>query len=50
MNLTVAELSDETRKKLKGIFPDWMPVANPVDLWPAMENMPPPMWISTAQR
>ena len=38
MNLTVAELSDETRKKLKGIFPDWMPVANPVDLWPAMEK------------
>jgi acetyltransferase len=38
MNLTVAEFSDETRKKLMGIFPDWMPVANPVDLWPAFEK------------
>jgi acyl-CoA synthetase (NDP forming) len=38
MNLTAAELSGETRKNLQGLFPDWMPVANPVDLWPAMEK------------
>jgi acetyltransferase len=35
--LAVAELSDDTRKSLKQIFPDWMPVTNPIDLWPAAE-------------
>jgi acyl-CoA synthetase (NDP forming) len=38
MDLTAAELSDATKKNLQGLFPDWMPVANPVDLWPAMEK------------
>ncbi len=38
MNLKAALLSEETRKNLQGLFPDWMPVANPVDLWPAMEK------------
>jgi acyl-CoA synthetase (NDP forming) len=36
--LTVAELSSETREALSRIFPEWMPVSNPVDLWPAMER------------
>ena len=36
-DLTVAELSAGTKKALKEIFPDWMPVSNPVDLWPAVE-------------
>ena len=36
-NLTVAELSAGTTKALTEIFPSWMPVANPVDLWPAVE-------------
>ena len=36
-DLAVAELSNDTRESLKQIFPDWMPVTNPIDLWPAVE-------------
>jgi acetyltransferase len=36
--LSVAELSLSTKETLKGLFPEWMPVSNPVDLWPAMER------------
>jgi acetyltransferase len=35
--LAVAELSSKTRENLQQIFPDWMPVTNPIDLWPAVE-------------
>jgi acetyltransferase len=35
--LKVAQLSEKTRSALKKIFPDWMPVNNPVDLYPAIE-------------
>ena len=35
--LTVAELSEPTLEALAELFPPWMPPANPVDLWPAME-------------
>lgn len=38
MGLDVADLSPATRTTLEGLFPDWMPVKNPVDLWPAMEK------------
>jgi acetyltransferase len=34
--LPVADLSAETRERLKKIFPPWMPPANPIDLFPAM--------------
>lgn len=37
-SLQVADLSDATREKLADFFPTWMPVANPVDVWPAMEK------------
>jgi acetyltransferase len=36
--LIVAELSNETKDALGRLFPDWMPVSNPVDLWPAIEK------------
>jgi acetyltransferase len=36
--LIVAELSPETKDTLGLLFPDWMPVGNPVDLWPAIEK------------
>ncbi len=36
--LELAELSQETRDSMKTVFPDWMPVSNPVDLWPAVER------------
>jgi acetate---CoA ligase (ADP-forming) len=36
--LTVAQLSDETRKAIGEVFPDWMPVSNPVDLFPAVST------------
>jgi len=40
MGLSVAELTDKTKKEIQDIFPEWMPVSNPVDLWPAMEKHP----------
>ena len=36
--LDLAELSPETIKRLEQLSPDWMPVKNPVDYWPAMEK------------
>ena len=38
MNLEPATLSPETKEMLKTVFPDWMPVSNPIDLWPAVEK------------
>ena len=38
MGLTMAELSAETKSTLGRIFPEWMPVANPVDLFAALEK------------
>jgi acetyltransferase len=35
--MQVAELSAATREALARVFPEWMPVASPVDMWPAME-------------
>ncbi len=35
--LPVAQLSKTARSALKEIFPPWMPVDNPVDLYPAIE-------------
>jgi acetyltransferase len=35
--LTLAELGAETRRALQAVFPEWMPVGHPVDLWPAVE-------------
>lgn len=37
MGLSMAELSTETKTALGRIFPEWMPVANPVDLFAALE-------------
>lgn len=34
----IAELSEQTKAALAELFPEWMPVNNPVDLWPAMER------------
>ncbi|TSA46711.1 MAG: CoA-binding protein [Deltaproteobacteria bacterium] len=36
--LVVADLAESTRAALKELFPSWMPVSNPIDLWPAMER------------
>ncbi|MBI5593876.1 MAG: acetate--CoA ligase family protein [Deltaproteobacteria bacterium] len=38
LGLEVADLSFQTRQTLKSVFPEWMPIANPVDLWPAVEK------------
>ena len=35
--LKIAELSEKTKKALGRIFPDWMPTANPIDIYPAVE-------------
>jgi len=34
--IPVAQLSEQTKKTLGEVFPDWMPVANPIDLFPTM--------------
>ncbi len=36
--LSVAVLSSTTKEALRQLFPDWMPVSNPVDLWPSIEK------------
>lgn len=36
--LSIAELSQKTKDALETIYPEWMPVANPIDLWPAIER------------
>jgi acetyltransferase len=33
----LADLADETKQALAGIFPPWQAPDNPVDLWPAMD-------------
>jgi acetyltransferase len=38
MGLEAAELSRGTLHQLKSVSPSWMPVSNPVDLWPAVER------------
>ena len=37
LGLMVADLSRDTVRALMQIYPKWMPVSNPVDLWPAVE-------------
>jgi len=37
-SLRVADLDTSTKAKLATFFPVWMPAANPVDVWPAMEQ------------
>jgi len=36
--MTLARLSPQTQKQLEELSPDWMPVKNPVDYWPAIEK------------
>ena len=36
--LSVARLTEQTKAELGKLFPAWMPVTNPVDLFPAMER------------
>lgn len=36
--LTIATLSNETKEKLKEVFPPWMPPSNPIDLFPAVAH------------
>ena len=37
VGLELAELSEATRRELARVYPEWMPVANPVDLFPAID-------------
>ena len=38
LGVPLARLADDTLAEIKKVFPDWMPVSNPVDLWPAVEQ------------
>lgn len=35
--LCLADFNSATKKSLEKLFPNWMPVKNPVDIWPAIE-------------
>ncbi len=48
LGLTVADLSPETESMLATVYPEWMPVKNPVDLWPAVEKNGPAKVYGTA--
>ncbi|HPD57133.1 MAG TPA: acetate--CoA ligase family protein [Smithellaceae bacterium] len=37
-NLSLAKFTHATKSALEKLFPHWMPVNNPVDIWPAIEN------------
>jgi acyl-CoA synthetase (NDP forming) len=37
LGLELADLSGATRQALTRVYPEWMPVANPVDLFPAID-------------
>jgi acyl-CoA synthetase (NDP forming) len=38
--LVPAEISDATRARIAPHLPDWLPVLNPVDVWPALDRGP----------
>ena len=44
VGLELAELSPETRAALGQLYPAWMPVANPVDLFPAIDKNGPDVY------
>jgi len=48
MGLEVADLSTQTLEKLATVYPQWMPPANPVDFWPAIEKNGPEKVYQTA--
>ncbi len=48
MGLKMADLSPQTLKKLATVYPEWMPPANPVDFWPAIEKNGPEKVYQTA--
>jgi acetyltransferase len=50
LGLPLARLSEQTLAEIKKIFPDWMPVSNPVDLWPAVEQSGAQMVYTAAAR
>ena len=39
VNLEIAALSGKTRQKLEAVYPPWMSVDNPCDIWPAASIM-----------
>ncbi len=39
IGLPLARLSSKTLESIGSVFPEWMPVNNPVDLWPAVERV-----------
>jgi len=39
--LELADLGETAKNDLQEVFPEWMPVSNPVDLWPAIERKGP---------
>lgn len=48
LGLCVADLSPESEAMLAKVYPEWMPVKNPIDLWPAVEKNGPSKVYGTA--
>jgi acyl-CoA synthetase (NDP forming) len=38
--LKMAEISEETRKVVQGLSPEWLPIGNPIDIWPGLMKDP----------
>lgn len=38
--LKIAEISEETRKVVQGLSPEWLPIGNPIDIWPGLMKDP----------
>lgn len=38
LGIGIAPLTGPTKEALQSVFPVWMPVSNPVDMWPAIEK------------
>lgn len=48
LGLCVADLTPESEAMLAKVYPEWMPVKNPIDLWPAVEKNGPSKVYGTA--
>ena len=44
-SIELASLSKDTIKRIKSFSPEWMPISNPADVWPAVEKRGPSAYV-----
>ncbi|WP_461834342.1 acetate--CoA ligase family protein [Desulfothermus sp.] len=44
-SIELANLSNDTIKKIKSFAPEWLPISNPADVWPAVEKNGPSAYV-----